>query len=72
MPRDVNDEFEPVIVKKHEHSIGSKMEEGIILMFAYGMSNWDIEDQMRTMYEVDVSPEMASRIMDEVVPKAKE
>jgi len=41
-------------------------------MFAHGMSNRDIEEQMRTMYEVDVSPEMVSRITDMVIPKARE
>lgn len=50
----------------------ARMEDAIISMFAHGMSNRDIEEQMRTMYEVDVSPEMVSRITDKVVPKAKE
>lgn len=62
MPRDVKGGFEPVIVKKHERSIGSKMEDVIISMFAHGMSNQGIESQMMTMYEVDVSPEIMSRI----------
>jgi transposase-like protein len=47
------------------------MEETIISMFAHGMSNRDIEDQMRTMYEVDVSPEMVSRITDKVSPQGQ-
>jgi len=72
VPRDVKGEFEPVIVKKHERSIGSKMEDAIISLFAHGMSNRDIEGQMRTMYEVDVSSEMVTRITDKIIPKAKE
>jgi transposase-like protein len=72
VPRDVKGEFEPVIVKKHERTIGSKMEDAIISMFACGMSNRDIEQQMRTMYDVEVSAEMVSRITDKVVPMARE
>jgi len=72
VPRDVKGEFEPVIVKKHERSIGSKMEAALISLFAHGMSNRDIEGQMRTMYEVDVSSEMVTRITDKIIPKAKE
>lgn len=72
VPRDAKGEFEPVIVKKHERTISSQPEDMIVSLFARGMSNRDIEDQMRSVYGVDVSPEMVSRITDKILPLAKE
>ncbi|BAI61560.1 putative transposase for insertion sequence element [Methanocella paludicola SANAE] len=72
IPRDVNREFEPVIVKKHEKTFSNSLEDMIISLFASGMSTRDIEGQMRRVYGVDVSPEMVTRITDKILPRAKE
>jgi putative transposase len=72
IPRDVKGEFEPAIVKKHEKTFSPTLEEVIIGLFAHGTSNRDIEQQMKQVYGVDVSPEMVSRITDKIIPKAKE
>jgi len=72
VPRDVNGEFEPCIVKKHERSISSDLEDVIISLFACGLSTRVIEGQMRRMYGVEVSSEMVSRITDKILPLAKE
>jgi transposase-like protein len=72
VPRDVNGEFEPVIVKKHERTISTDLEDMIISLFAQGLSCRDIEVQMRRVYGVEVSPEMVSRITDKILPIAKE
>lgn len=72
VPMDVNGEFEPIIVKKHERSFSSDLEDVIISLFACGLSTRDIESQMRKMYGVEVSAEMVSRITDKVLPLAKE
>jgi transposase-like protein len=72
VPRDVKGEFEPVIVKKHDRTITSELEDLIVSLFASGMSSRDIESQMRRIYGVEVSAEMVSRITDKILPLAKE
>jgi putative transposase len=72
IPRDTNGEFEPVIVKKHERTISSSLEDMIVSLFAQGMSNRDIEHHMRKIYGIDVSPEMVTRMTDKILPIAKE
>jgi putative transposase len=72
IPRDQKGEFEPVIVKKHEKTFSNSLEDMIISLFAMGTSNRDIEQQMKKLYGVDVSPEMVSRITDKILPRAKE
>jgi len=72
IPRDTNGEFEPIIVKKHERTISSELEDVIVSLFAQGMSSRDIEFQMKKIYGIEVSPEMVSRITDKILPVAKE
>lgn len=72
IPRDTNREFEPIIVKKHERTISTELEDMIISLFAQGMSTRDIEFHMRKIYGIDVSPEMVSRITDKILPIAKD
>ncbi len=72
IPRDTNGEYEPIIVKKHERTISSELEGMIVSLFAQGMSNRDIESQMKRIYGIDVSPEMVSRMTDKILPFAKE
>lgn len=72
IPRDTDGEFKPVIVKKHERTISSSLEDMIVSLFAQGMSNRDIEYHMRKIYGIDVSPEMVTRMTDKILPIAKE
>jgi len=72
VPRDVNGEFEPVIVKKHERMISPSVNDMIISMYAKGMSTRDINAHMQRIYGIDVSADMVSQITDKVIPKAKE
>jgi transposase-like protein len=72
VPRDVNAEFEPVIVKKHERKVNPSIDDMIISMYAMGTSTRDINANMKKIYGIDVSAEMVSRITDKVMPLAKE
>ncbi|MDD3655025.1 MAG: IS256 family transposase [Desulfotomaculaceae bacterium] len=67
IPRDRNGEFEPKIIGKYERT-SNQLEDQIIAMYAKGMSTRDIEDHMRDMYGIDVSPTMVSKITDKVLP----
>lgn len=72
IPRDVNREFEPAIVKKHERRLGTSVEDRVIGLFAKGVSTRDIHDHMKSIYGLDVSAEMVTRITDKILPIAKE
>lgn len=71
IPRDRNAEFEPQVIKKYE-TTSNQLEEQIIAMYAKGMSTRDIEDHMRDLYGIDVSPTMVSKITDKIMPMIAE
>jgi transposase-like protein len=71
VPRDRNGEFEPKIIKKYE-TTSNQLEEQIIAMYAKGMSTRDIEDHMRDIYGIDISPSMVSKITDKILPMISE
>ena len=54
IPRDRNGEFEPIVVPKHE-SRGLSIEKLVISLYAKGMSVSDIEEEMREIYEIELS-----------------
>lgn len=71
IPRDRNGEFEPIIVEKGSKDI-SNIEEKIIRMYARGISNREIYNQMQELYGVKISPDMVTAITNKIIPKIKE
>lgn len=71
IPRDRNNEFEPQIIPKYKREI-TGMEGHIIALYAKGMSNRDIEDHLKNLYGIEVSPTMISKITDKILPEIKE
>ena len=71
VPRDRNGEFEPKIIKKYQNK-SDGIESQIIAMYSKGMSTRDIEDHLRDIYGIDVSPALISRITDKVLPAVQE
>jgi len=71
IPRDRKGEFEPKIIKKYE-TTANQLEDQVIAMYAKGMTTRDIEDHMKTIYGIDVSSAMVSRITDKVLPLIQE
>lgn len=72
VPRDLQGEYEPLIVRKHERSLNVEVEDAILSLFAKGSSCRDIQSQMQRAYGVSVSAETVSRITDKVLPVARE
>jgi transposase-like protein len=70
-PRDRNNTFEPAIVKKRQNDI-SDFDEKIISMYAKGMTVRDIQEHIRDIYGVEVSPTTISNITDKVMSLAAE
>jgi len=66
VPRDRNGEFDPVIVKKYERTIGP-IEDKIISMYAKGMTTRDIQAHVEELYGIDVSPVLISNITDKII-----
>ena len=71
IPRDRNGEFEPIIVEKGSKDI-SNIEDKIIRMYARGISNREIYNQMQELYGVKISPDMVTAITDKIIPTIKE
>ena len=68
VPRDRQGEFKPQIVPKHKRDI-SGLEQKIISLYARGMSTRDIHDQIKELYEIEISAEMVSNITNKILPK---
>lgn len=65
VPRDRDSSFNPLIVKKRE-STTEGIENIIISLYAKGMSNSDIEEQIRELYDFNISTSTISRITDKI------
>jgi transposase-like protein len=66
IPRDRNGTFEPLIVPKHEKRV-PLFNGQIISMYSYGMSDRDIRAHLERIYNVEVSPDLISRVTDAVM-----
>jgi transposase-like protein len=60
-PRDRDGTFEPQVVAKHQRRL-SGFDEKILALYAKGMTTRDIQEIVRELYGVDVSPTLISEI----------
>ena len=67
IPRDRAGEFKPQIVPKHTRDI-SGLENKIISLYATGMSTRDIHDQIKELYDIEISAEMVSNMTNKLLP----
>lgn len=65
VPRDREGSFDPVLVKKRQ-STSEGVENLIISLYAKGMSTSDIEEQIRELYDFNISSSTISRITDSI------
>jgi putative transposase len=65
IPRDRDSSFNPMLIPKRK-SIVEGIENVIVSLYAKGMSNSDIEEQIREVYNFEVSTSTISRITDRV------
>ncbi|MBT0813183.1 IS256 family transposase [Litoribacter ruber] len=65
VPRDRDGSFKPVLVPKRK-SMAEGVENIIISMYAKGMSNQDIEEQIRELYDINVSTSTISRVTNAI------
>lgn len=65
IPRDRHSTFEPRLVPKHQRRL-PELDEQIIAMYSYGMSERDISAQLQEIYGATVSPALISEVTDSV------
>jgi len=68
VPRDRNGEYEPQIVGKYNRNADG-MEEKILALYSCGMSQRDISEQIKNLYDVEISPELVSKISEKIMPE---
>jgi putative transposase len=68
VPRDRNGEYEPQIIGKYSRNADG-MEEKILALYACGMSQRDISEQIKNLYDVEISPELVSKISEKIMPE---
>ena len=71
IPRDRDGQFEPKIVKKNQTTLPS-IEDQVLSMYGKGMTTRDIEKYLESIYGIDASPELISRITDKILPLVTE
>ena len=68
VPRDRNGSFEPKIIGKYSRNADG-MEDKILALYACGMSQRDIAEQIKSLYDVEISPELVSKISEKIMPE---
>jgi len=70
IPRDRQGEFEPQLIKKHQRRLAG-LDRKILSLYARGLSTRDIQDELKEMYEVEVSPSLVSEVTDAVLSEVR-
>ena len=68
VPRDRKGSYEPKIISKYDRNADG-MEEKILSLYACGMSQRDIAEQVKSLYDVEISPELVSKISEKIMPE---
>jgi putative transposase len=64
-PRDRNSSFDPKIVAKRQSSVGN-FQEAVVSLYARGLTTREIEQHVKDIYGVEISPQFVSRATDEL------
>ena len=71
VPRDRNGAFEPQVIPKRQTRT-DEIETRIMAMYGKGMSTREIEEYIKDIYGVEVSPALVSKITDRIMPEVRE
>lgn len=71
IPRDREGDFEPMIVKKHQKSV-TGIEDQIIALYSKGVSTREIQDHLKHLYGIEVSPTLISNVTGKIMSLIKE
>ena len=68
VPRDRQGNYEPKIIGKYDRNADG-MEDKILSLYACGMSQRDIAEQIKDLYDVEISPELVTKICEKIMPE---
>lgn len=71
VPRDRNAEFDPKIIGKYQRNADG-IEERILSLYATGMTTRDIRDQIKGLYDIEISEGLVSKISEKILPEINE
>ena len=71
VPRDRSGEFEPKIISKYQRNV-TGIEDKVMGLYAAGMTTRDISEQIKCLYDVDISADMVSNITNRIIPVVTE
>jgi putative transposase len=71
VPRDRASSFEPQLVRKGQRRLDG-IDKIVIGLYARGMTVRDIQAQIKEMFDVDVSPDLISKITDSVLEEVRD
>jgi len=71
VPRDRKGTFEPKVIEKRQTRTDD-IEQRVMAMYGKGMTTREIEEYVRDIYGVEVSPSLVSKITDKIMPEIRE
>ncbi len=71
VPRDRNGDIESDLVPKYSRTVNG-FDEKIIAMYALGLSDKDIQEQVKDIFGCNISPDMISDITNKIIPEIQE
>jgi transposase-like protein len=71
VPRDRDGEFEPGVVKKRQKSV-TGIEDQIVALYAKGVTTREIQDYLKQLYGLEISPTLVSTVTGKILPMVKE
>lgn len=70
-PRDREGSYEPILIEKHQREFKG-FDDKILALYARGMSTRDIVGTIKDVYAVEISPDLVSRVADEILKELNE
>jgi putative transposase len=70
IPRDRNGTFEPELIGKHQRRLPG-FDEKILALYAKGMTTRDIQELVKELYGVEISPTLVSQITEDLDAEVK-
>lgn len=71
VPRDRKGEYEPQIIEKYQRNADG-LDERILSLYSHGMSTRDIQEEIKNLYDVEISSELVSKISERIIPQVNE
>lgn len=71
IPRDRAGEFEPKLISKYQRNV-TGIEDKVMSLYAAGMTTRDITEQIKNLYDVEISADMVSNITSRIIPVVTE